>query len=93
LRVNQLSIKDELVTSHVLRKLILKNSHLYSSETDPPLEDSHALILSQNSMRIPINSKPTKINQDPGVKGVIKAIKPMIIKKTPIIFLPIDLTI
>ncbi len=36
-----------------------------------------------------MNSKPTKINQEPGVKGVAKADKPIIIKIMPIVFLVI----
>jgi len=32
-----------------------------------------------------------KINQEPGVKGVIRASRPITIKRTPIVFLTIDL--
>lgn len=38
-----------------------------------------------------MNSKPMKINQEPGVKGVIRASRPMMIKRTPIVFLTIIL--
>ncbi len=38
-----------------------------------------------------MNSKPTKINQEPGVNGVTRASRPTTIKRTPIVFLNIDL--
>ena len=57
------------------------------SEADPPLAENRDFILSQNSIRIPINSKPTKINHDPGVNGVKSATRPIIINKNPTAFL------
>jgi hypothetical protein len=60
--------------------------HFCPPEADPPLAENHAFILSQNSMRSPISSNPTKINYEPGVSGVKSATRPIIIKRTPIIF-------
>ena len=34
-----------------------------------------------------MNSKPTKTNQEPGVNGVTRASRPMMIKRMPIVFL------
>ncbi len=45
------------------------------------------LTASQTAQRRPSSSRPTNTSQEPGVKGVIKASKPKIIKITPTIFL------
>jgi hypothetical protein len=44
------------------------------------------LILSQTAKRKPKSSRPTNINQEPGVNGVISAKKPITIKIIPTIF-------
>ncbi len=51
------------------------------------MAENHAFTLSQNKILRPRNPRPTKISHEPGVNGVTSAKTPMIIKKTPSIFL------